>query len=232
MDHHDPRRTRSRGDMLAFYSQIVTEGDLCFDIGANVGDITEILVELGARVVCVEPQDTCLQHLRDRFGNNKHVIIVGKAVADSEGYSELYVCEDAPTISTMSSRWINEGRFSHDYKWTARRRVPMTTLDALILLHGLPAFCKIDVEGSEKRVLDGLSRRIPLISFEFTREFFDDAKKCMNRLSSMGSVEINCSLGESMKFLFRTWVTPNELCEALCPMENQLLWGDIYAKSV
>ena len=43
----------------------------------------------------------------------------------------------------------------------------LTTLDALIELHGKPDFIKIDVEGFEVDVLGGLSSAIPLLSFEF-----------------------------------------------------------------
>jgi hypothetical protein len=42
---------------LHFYSHLIPKGSLCFDIGANVGDYTELLLPAGARrVVAVEPQ--------------------------------------------------------------------------------------------------------------------------------------------------------------------------------
>lgn len=220
-------------ETLEFYSQFIKRGDLCFDVGANEGKFTKIFLELGAKVVCVEPQEARLQRLYKLFGGNKNVIIVGKAVGECEGYEELMICEDAPTISTMSSKWKDEGRFSKDYKWTKTKKVPITTLDALIQSYGLPKFCKIDVEGFEESVLKGLTkcaRAIPFISFEFTREFFDDAKKCIDRLLSLGRVEFNCSLGESMKFLSQRWVTPEKLYEKIDQFEDKLLWGDIYAK--
>ncbi|MGB3904002.1 MAG: FkbM family methyltransferase, partial [Anaerolineae bacterium] len=227
---YSPSSVWDHRERLAFYSQFIKEGDLCFDVGANVGNITAIFLELGARVVCIEPQEFCLQHLYERWGNREDVIIVGKAVGAGEGYSELFICEDAPTISTISAKWKNEGRFSQYHNWTKRQRVPMTTLDALIQLYGSPTFCKIDVEGFEQSVLQGLTRPIPSISFEFTREFFDDAKKCISHLGSIGPVEFNCSLGESMKLLFPTWITPDELYGMLDSIDDELLWGDIYAK--
>lgn len=232
IDRYTPWNIRHRKEALQFYSQFIRKGDLCFDVGAYIGNKTEILLELGAKVVCIEPQQVCLQHLYKLFGNNKDVIIVAKAVADREGYAELAICEDAPAISTMSDRWQNEGRFSKDHKWTTTQEVPTTTLDALIVQYGLPVFCKIDVEGFEEPVLKGLTKPIPFISFEFTREFFRDAKQCINHLLSIGPVEFNCSIGKSMKLLFPTWVTPNELYEKLDSLEDVLLWGDIYAKFV
>lgn len=226
-----PRHLFHEREMLAFYSQFMNKGDLCFDVGANVGRFTKVFLKLGAKVVCVEPQETCLQQLYQSFGNDKNVIIVGKAVGECEGYGELMICEDATTISTMSTKWKNEGRFSRDYKWTRTQdKVPITTLDALILSYGLPKFCRIDVEGFEESVLKGLTKPIPFVSFEFTTEFLDDAKKCINRLQSIGRAKFNCTLGESWKFLFSKWVAPDELYKKIAELDNKLLWGDIYAR--
>jgi hypothetical protein len=144
------------------------------------------------------------------------------------------MCEEAPTISTMSSKWTNEGFFSKRYRWTKAKAVPVTTLDNLITLYGLPKYCKIDVEGFEVQVLKGLSKPIRFISFEFHRWRSDDARKCIDRLLSIGNAEFNCVLGESMKFLFQKWVTPDELYKKIAEMsrklDDTLLWGDIYAK--
>ena len=140
------------------------------------------------------------------------------------------IYEEAPTISTMSNKWKNEGRFSKYYKWTTQEKASITTLDKLILSYGLPKFCKIDVEGFEESVLKGLTKPIPFISFEFTREFFDDAKKCVDYLYQLGYVKFNFSLGESKKFLFQKWIAPDELYKKIADLVDPLLWGDIYAR--
>jgi hypothetical protein len=155
---------------------------------------------------------------------------VDKAVGNHEGEGELTVCKGAPTISTMSDKWKTEGRFSNDFERTKMQRVSIVTLDSLVSLYGCPVFCKIDVEGFEEFVLRGLTKPIPLVSFEFTREFLDDAKKCMNHLLSIGKVEFNCALGETMRFLLPNWVTSEELYAKLGLVQFALLWGDIYAK--
>lgn len=225
-----PHKKRQHKKEMEFYSQFIEKHDLCFDVGANMGSKTSKFLKLGAKVVSIEPQEACLKKLYKLFKNNKNVVIVGEALGEREGYEDLSICEDEPTISTMSPKWQLEGRFSKDYQWTKTQQIRTTTLDALVQLYGIPKFCKIDVEGYEKSVLKGLTKPIYYLSFEFTREFFEDAIKCIDHLVTIGRVEFNCSVGNSMELLFSTWVEPQELYEKLNFMEDPRLWGDIYAK--
>ena len=66
--------------MVGFYSGFIKKGDMCFDVGANLGDRTEAFLKLGAKVVVVEPQEDCIKTLKDKFGDNENVFIVPKAL--------------------------------------------------------------------------------------------------------------------------------------------------------
>lgn len=228
----NPINIRHKRKAVQFYSRFIKKGDLCFDVGANFGKKTEIFLELGAKVICIEPQQVCLRYLYKKLKENKNVRIVAKGVADRDGSAGLSICEDWPGISTMSDKWQSKGRYSKKYKWTKSQEISVTTLNTLIAQYGLPVFCKIDVEGLEKSVLKGLTQPIPFISFEFTREFFNDAKDCIKHLLSIGQFEFNCSIGESTEFLFPSWVTPTQLYEKLDLLKDKLLCGDIYAKNL
>jgi hypothetical protein len=142
----------------------------------------------------------------------------------------MAICEDAPTISTLFQAWTTEGRFAGQFQWTKRERVPVTTLDNLIASYGMPKFCKIDVEGFEKQALDGLSKPIPFISFEFCAEFLAIAKCCGERLLSIGAYEFQISLGESMDFALPHWVDSASLYEKLDSYSQSSHWGDVYAR--
>lgn len=224
------KRDRRDREMLRFYSRFIHKGDLCFDVGAHMGNRTEIFLKLGAKVIAVEPQEDCINQLREKFNNEPRLTLVNKGLSDKEGELTLYICEDATTISTFSDKW-KTGRFSN-YEWNIEKLIPVTTLDNLMKEFGLPVFCKIDVEGFEFQVLKGLSRPITYISFEFTREFFNDVESCVNYLLSLGYVKFNCSLGESAKMLFQSWVTAKKLYQRLDLVDDSLLWGDIYAKFI
>lgn len=232
MSHRLPWAARSHEEAIRFYAQFVQAGDLVFDVGAHWGNRTDIFLALGARVVCLEPQRSCAQRLWRRFRNNPNVIIVPKGVGEKEGTAQLSVCEDTTTISTLSHKWKTEGRFAATHQWTKSETIPLITLDALIARYGVPTFCKIDVEGFEEAVLKGLTQLVPYLSFEFTREFSSDARRCMDLLCALGQMEFNYSIGESMRLFLPTWVPSERLPEILQSSEDHLLWGDIYVRSL
>src|SRR5580765_390764 len=77
------------GIMREFYRQFVHRGSLVFDIGANVGERTQIFLDLGASVVAIEPVPSCLARLREIWSDRLR--IVPCAVADKEGAATLHV---------------------------------------------------------------------------------------------------------------------------------------------
>ena len=72
-----PLETRRR---TAFYKQFLGPGDLCFDVGAHVGERTALFLRTGASVVAIEPLAGCLEKLRSRFSDEPRVILVDQAV--------------------------------------------------------------------------------------------------------------------------------------------------------
>ena len=214
--------------MHKFYSQFISSGDLVFDVGAHMGDMTAVFLSLGASVICVEPQPYCARILRSRFGANKKVTIIEKGLGRKEDELALHICEDAPSLSTFSNKW-KRGRFSRQ-NWNKQVVVPITTLDSLIATFGTPTFCKIDVEGSELDVLRGLNTTIPLISFEFTKEFIKDAKACTKRLSSITRTKFNYSVYSEFRFWNNEWLDQKELFKILELIPDVKLCGDIYAR--
>jgi len=227
-----PANLRSRRKKKEFYSQFITKGDLCFDVGANIGNRTEIFLKLGAKVIAIEPQPQCAGFLKNIYKDINQVMIVEKALSDQPGEAEMMIC-DALTLSTLSKNWITQvkksGRFQN-YKWDKTVMVPVTTLDRLIAEYGQPEFCKIDVEGYEARVLKGLSQPIKIISFEFVPELIEVCKESIVYLSNLGKYQFNYSLDESMKFALQYWVGQEEICNILMHLDDKTIYGDIYAK--
>jgi FkbM family methyltransferase len=228
------RRVARRHSKLmgALYSSFLAPGDLCFDVGANVGDRVATMRTLGARVVAVEPQPVCVAALRERFSGDRDVVVMPVGLAEEAGMRELRLAS-ASTLSSMSGDWIeatrSSGRFS-EFSWDETVDVPVTTLESVIAEHGSPRFCKIDVEGYEVNVLRGLQSPIEALSFEYAHEARANALACMARLDEIGDYEFCFSPGESMD-LGGGWHPLDRQWQMLDALPDPLAWGDVYART-
>ena len=218
----------------AFYSQFLKPDQICFDVGANIGNRTEAFLELGCKVIAVEPQQECAEHLQRVFGENPNLVIIKKGLDKEPGQREFYI-GDAKTLSSMSKEWIecvssDDGPFK-GFKWETKTTVETDTMDALIDQYGRPAFCKIDVEGFEYNVLQGLSRQIDALSFEFSMGVIDTTIKCIEYLAGLGPTIFNYSLGETMHMELPEYVDKDNIINILKNLPNEKsTGGDVYAK--
>lgn len=232
MDRMKPSQIKLRRDMVAFYRQFCAPGELVFDVGANLGSRCEIFLELGARVIAVEPQPICQDVLRKLMGRNPRFILEPTAVGAQPGNATMYVATSS-VLSTMSQDWIDKtsktGRFGEE-SWQKKITVPVTTMDQLIARHGKPRFCKVDVEGFEVQVFRGLSTPIQAISFELVTEAADNAAMCIDRLESLGRYEYNYSNAESMTWERPAWVAAQDMKRIIQSELPPLYFGDVYAR--
>lgn len=217
-----------RKSMLEFYTRFVKPGDLVFDIGAFEGYIADVFLELGAKVIAVEPLPACFAKLEKKFARSDDVTLVNKGVSSTTGELAFHVNSKFPMICTFSDEFITEGRYSFG-KWDRQITVPVTTLQALVDEFGTPAFAKIDVEGHEWPVIQGLHSKIPCLTYEFHREFLDDAKKCATHLAGLAETRFNFDLDVAFKPPSDAWLTVDELFATLDSLaaENETLKGDI-----
>lgn len=215
-----------------FYGSFIKQNDLCFDVGANTGNRVLPFLDIGARVVAVEPQESCCKFLRQKFGGK--IEIVHKGLGERECIKDFYISSSI-TTSSFSIEWINSvkvGRFK-DYRWNKVIKVEMTTLDRLIEKYGLPVFIKIDVEGYELEVLKGLTKPIKVISFEYTvPEQISKVIDCIEQVEKNNSnIECNYSIGESMIFALKEWQSVDEIKRHLMTQEFiDTRFGDVYIK--
>lgn len=227
------RPGRQRG-LRELYRPFVGAGDLVFDVGAHLGDRTAAFRALGARVVALEPQPAVRRWLKVLVGRSRDVSIRAEAVGRSVGTARLALSHRTPSVSSLAEDWpstLSERNPGfRGVRWDDSVEVPVTTLDELIEHSGLPRFCKIDVEGYEAEVLEGLSHRIPALSIEFVAGALDIAEACVRRLETLGEYEFNSVRGEERSFISEGWLAADEMVAWLAGGAGGVSSGDVYAR--
>ncbi len=199
----DRSARRAYRDAIDLYRQMVPLDALCFDVGANIGAVSEVLLECGARVVAFEPNPTVIPELRARCSGKAKWTLVPSAVGAASDMAILYE-RASHGQSSLHESW--EGKISKLHS------VQVVTLDSAIQRFGTPYYCKIDVEGYELEVLRGLSTRIPLISFEFhtNDENISRARSSLEILRLNGSCSVNFTPAESFRFGLENWIAVDD----------------------
>jgi FkbM family methyltransferase len=227
-------------DSLLFLRSFLKEGDLVFDIGANIGLKTDLYLACGAKVVCFEPQPECVLQLKKKYQDNARVLIEEIGLGSKEGEQELFLCKEVNALSTFSLEQVDQSRFSeHGYRWEEKIAVPISTLDKMLEKYGSPHYCKIDVENYEFEVLKGLAKPIPILSIECNIEKWETSKQCIRRLIDLGYDRFNFAVGATDLLLFPRWVdgetfisNVEEIVKKKDFSEVWGLWGEIYAKCI
>jgi len=192
------------------------------------------MVEVGGQVVALEPHPVLFRQLKRMCGRRPGVTLLELAVGASAGSATLHAKASNPTISTLSPEWaasaLEAGDSNGGVVWDSAFPVTVTTLDALIDRYGAPGFCKLDIEGSELAALQGLTRPIPTVSFEYLYAARQLAVDCVTRLLQLGPYEFNWTAGESAKLRSELWISGSELIRWLESLPARRGFGEIYAR--
>jgi FkbM family methyltransferase len=221
-----PRRAISERRLFEAHrlllGQFVKAGDLAFDVGANIGIRTEILLSLGARVVAFEPQPICAREIAAR--GSERLTVVQKAIGEIEGAALFHLKAEA-----HFARLLPDWGGGDD---VGVMSVAVTTLDKAIAQFGLPAFCKIDVEGFESEVLRGLSHRIPAMSLEYhcDEHGIERAKTCLSLLSKLGNYSVNLTGYDEAILLSSNWLSVPEFITSFPDCAKGRGWGDLFVR--
>ena len=133
----------------------VKEGDVVLDIGANIGYYTLLFAQLvgsKGRVFSFEPDPVNFDLLRKSVDLNgyQNVTLIQKAVSNKNGKLELHIGKENRAINRIYDAGMSDTEDSIE--------IDTILLDDYFKDHGLKIdFAKIDVEGSESGVIEGMS---------------------------------------------------------------------------
>lgn len=137
-----------------------------WDVGANAGLISALVFasDPTVKIISIEPNPLLAARLRLLFANHKRILVLERGLSDIKGEAPLFIPDGASSVGTLEARGGALGKTV---------KVLLSRGDTLLdEFPGWPppALIKIDVEGHESAVFQGLSgiirRHRPLIIFE------------------------------------------------------------------
>ena len=158
---------------ISVLRRFLNEGDIFFDVGANIGSISCVashFVGENGYVYAFEPHPETYKILEHNIFINKQKNVSALNVALGAEISTAWIY-DKPNIGRGAASLIRPENASEK----SRRQVYVTTIDTLIETKQLPvpAVIKIDVEGFELQVLRGAekllrSAQAPMLCVEYS----------------------------------------------------------------
>lgn len=148
---------RAEDATLKLLPRLVRPGTVVYDIGANLGRHALRLARLAGehgKVYCLEANPICVQFLKTNVTLNGmgNVVILPVAALDRIGETSFTVNYGNSNLGLSEESLLYPVKTGHEI------RVPCSTLDDLIDRFSLlaPEVVKIDVEGSEHLVIEGM----------------------------------------------------------------------------
>lgn len=172
----------TNGNIYERFGCTVEKGDVVVDVGANIGAFANYAYHKGAeKIYCFEPADTAFECLVRNKPLNAETF--KSAVGNKYGMTKITLPSTDDTMS--GSSFINDGVSNY---------CPIVPIDFLFSQGVLERidFLKIDCEGAELDVIDGISDenlgKISKIALEFHATYLteSDSEKIMQRLTDAG----------------------------------------------
>jgi FkbM family methyltransferase len=137
-----------------------------WDVGANAGLISAVVFtsDPTVSIISIEPSPSLAARLKLLFENHKRVLVLERGLSAINGEASLFIPDGGSSVATLETRGGAHGKTV---------KVSLCTGDSLLdefPRFAPPAVIKVDVEGHEVAVFQGLSRIIsrhrPMIIFE------------------------------------------------------------------
>jgi FkbM family methyltransferase len=129
------------------------------DIGTNEGNFLEYLLKFCNfnKIICFEPIEELANQLKDKF-NNKKIEIYSEALSNKSSLKKFYEYQ----ISSQSSLYKQNDTFKSLKNLKNISIIKTRSFDEIFKGKKKIDFCKIDVQGEEVKVLQGMKKNLKL----------------------------------------------------------------------
>ena len=152
---------------------------IAFDVGANEGALSKVLLDAGFEVYAFEPYAPAARKLLDRLGKRTDLHLLEMAVGSEDTTLMLHIAEGGLETTGEDPSVYNTFRPHHVAKevtFTSQLEVPVRSLSSLAVKNEIPhdfPLLKIDTEGFDLEVIRGLGQLRPeVVQTEFWGEDF------------------------------------------------------------
>ncbi|MBC1196253.1 FkbM family methyltransferase [Microcystis aeruginosa BLCCF158] len=209
---------------------------LAVDVGANRGDISSRLLQVGYQVYAFEPFPAVIDKLKNRLGDHPNFRLFPFALGSENQTQELHIAtdetpdktyQDASFYSSLTKHSLSEGLVFTD-------TIPVTvkTLASLHDAEELPkdiGLVKIDTEGFDLEVIKGMGNyRYPVVVAEFWDQNFPFGRSgAMNQLPDL----VNAMKERDYHWhlvIYRIWGSSDVsyYCNSAYSLDNS--WGNVF----
>ena len=216
---------------------MIIDKNLAFDIGAYIGDSIPMIKSFGYKnIVCFEPEPNNFKKLVDSYQSDPNITFVQKALSNQSSTIEMIVNPDMPILNTLEKYWTENCRHEQLYNKNNMYKcsVETITLDEYINSIGkIPAYIKLDAEGHGFKILQKLSHKTDMLSFEWVSEFYQVNASCVESLSKLGFTKFTICFAEAVQNAESQRYSAQECINKLIEIKNNdtsnSQWGNIWA---
>jgi FkbM family methyltransferase len=168
-------------------------GDLIYDVGAHKGEDTDFYLKKGFSVIAIEASPQLCVGLSQRFLDyiqQGQLTVLNIAVTERTGTVAFYIDQKNSIWGTTKSDWvarnkrIGGGRIS-------KIRVESAPLSDLMKKHGVPRYCKVDIEGNDLEALKSLANAPVAPTFISVESEKHDWRQLVEQFSIMQTIGYN-----------------------------------------
>jgi len=194
---------------LDLIKKLISEGDFILEVGAHIGYLTqyfEYLVGHTGSVIAVEPTPYSLYFLKKNILPN--TIVVEKAASNIIGEVDFFTENFGGFTNSLEENFtISQNKKNKKFNYVdsvlTSIKCKVDTLDNICRLNNfVPNFIKIDVEGSEYKVLLG-AKKILAKANALMVEVSNNENEVFDLLSNFGFKRINISKNSKNFFFVR-----------------------------